>query len=362
MATREEQRAAREAKLAELHEKLTGAVEQLVTGEDWVRALSFAAKFRTRSFNNVMLIWAQHQMAFEQGLVPQPAPSHVAGYRQWQQLGRQVMKGQPGYMIFAPVTARFATTNRSDPSSWRRLAPGEKRKAGEVELTKMVGARPAYVWDVSQTDGDPIPTFPEPVLLEGQAPLGLWDGLAEQVRAAGFTLSKVGQDPVLGNADGATDYATRRVLVRIDDAEANEVATLAHELAHVLLHGPDNEEARQHRGISEVEAESTALMIAAAHGMDTTPYTVPYVSGWASSVRDADPVDVVKQTGERVLKTAKGILDQLTTTQIGDGDPPGFNREAVKSDAPRPGATSAARSSPAPTAHTTDPMSVGRGL
>jgi len=86
------------------------------------------------------------------------------------------------------------------------------------------------------------------------------------------------------------------------------------------------------------------------------------VSGWASSVRDLDPVDVVKQTGERVLKTAKGILDQLTTTQIGDGDPPGFNREAVKSDAPRPGATSAARSSPAPTAHTTDPMSVGRGL
>ncbi len=81
MATREEAQAAREARLEELHEQLTGAVEQLVTGEDWVRALSFAAKFRTRSFNNTLLIWAQHQHAFEQGRVPESFPSYVAGHR-----------------------------------------------------------------------------------------------------------------------------------------------------------------------------------------------------------------------------------------------------------------------------------------
>ena len=83
--------AAREAKLDALHERLTGAVEQLVSGEDWARA--FAARFRARSFANTILIFTQHQEAYGLGLVPDPVPSHVAGYRQWQQLGRQVSKG-----------------------------------------------------------------------------------------------------------------------------------------------------------------------------------------------------------------------------------------------------------------------------
>ena len=87
MAVTEEVRAARDAKLDELHERLTGAVETLVSGEDWARALEFAARFRSRSFNNTLLIWVQHEAAFEAGKVPTPMPSYVAGYRQWQQLG-----------------------------------------------------------------------------------------------------------------------------------------------------------------------------------------------------------------------------------------------------------------------------------
>ena len=118
-ATKEEARAARDAKLDELHEKLTGAVETLVTGSDWARALAFAARFRSRSFNNTLLIWAQHEAAFETGQVPERFPSYVAGYRQWQQLGRQVQKSQSGYMIFAPVTGRFASSTPTDSSNSR---------------------------------------------------------------------------------------------------------------------------------------------------------------------------------------------------------------------------------------------------
>ena len=132
MASNEDARAAREAKLDELHEKLTGAVESLVSGDDWREALAFAARFRSRSFNNTMLIWVQHEAAFEAGRVPEPFPTLVAGYRQWQGLGRQVLKGQPGYMIFAPVTGRFASSNPSDPESWRRLDRFEKPKPGEM--------------------------------------------------------------------------------------------------------------------------------------------------------------------------------------------------------------------------------------
>lgn len=184
--TWENTQAAREAKLDELHERLTGAVEQLVSGEDWARALAFAARFRARSFSNTLLIWTQHAGAYEAGRVPEPVPSYVAGYRQWQALGRQVQKGQPGYMIFAPVTGRFASSTPADADSWRRLGKGEKPRPGEVVRSKMITARPAYVWDLSQTTGDPIPEPPAPRLLEGQAPAGLWEGLAVQVRMRGF--------------------------------------------------------------------------------------------------------------------------------------------------------------------------------
>ncbi len=320
-------RADREAKLDALHDRLTGAVEQLVSGEDWARALEFAARFRARSFANTILIFTQHQEAYGLGLVPDPVPSHVAGYRQWQQLGRQVSKGQPGYQILAPVTGRFASATPQDAESWRRLGKGEKPRAGETVRTKMVGVRPAYVWDASQTTGEPIPEPPAPRLLEGQAPAGVWEGLAAQVAKAGFELRLVADASEIFGANGLTDYGSRVVSVRSDMDPAAQVKTLAHELGHVLLHGPDAGEARQHRGIGEVEAESVALMVGATHGMDTSGYTVPYVSTWAARVEGQDPVEVVKTTGERVRKTALGILEQLDTTQVGNGTPPGLERD-----------------------------------
>ncbi len=191
----------------------------------------------------------------------------------------------------------------------------------------MVGVRPAYVWDASQTTGEPIPEPPAPRLLEGQAPAGLWEGLATQVAEAGFELRLVADATEIFGANGLTDYATHVVSVREDMDPAAQVKTLAHELGHVLLHGPDTGEARQHRGIGEVEAESVALMVGAAHGMDTSGYTVPYVSTWAARVEGQDPVEVVKATGERVRKTALGILEELDTVQVGDGTPPGLERD-----------------------------------
>lgn len=326
MATKDA-RAEREAKLGALHVKLTGAIEQLVSGEDWLRALTFAARFRTRSFGNTLLIWLQHREAFDAGRVPGPVPTYVAGYKAWQDLGRQVLRGQPGYMIFAPVTGRFATTSPSDASSWRQLTANEKPKAGEVVRTRMVGAHPAYVWDVTLTEGDPIPERPAPVLLEGQAPARLWDGLVAQIDGRGFAVLRVTDETAIGGADGLTDYGKRQVLVRTDFAEANQVATLAHELAHVLMHDPSDPDVREHRGVREVEAESVALMVCAAHGMDTDQATVPYVAGWASMVNDVDPVEMVKATGERVRRTATAILDQLDTVQFANGGPPGLTRQ-----------------------------------
>ena len=186
------------------------------------------------------------------------------------------------------------------------------------------------------------------MLLEGAAPEGLWEGLAGLVEAEGFAVLRVEHAGLIRGANGLTDYANRTVAVRMDMDDAAQVKTLAHELAHVRLHGLDNPDATRHRGIGEVEAESVALMIGAAHGMDTSSYTIPYVSGWAGTVKDKDPAEVVQATGERVRKTAGTILDALPTVQLGGGDPPGPNRDSPRTErAARPERPSASRVEPA---------------
>jgi hypothetical protein len=133
----------------------------------------------------------------------------------------------------------------------------------------------------------------------------------------------------IGGANGLTDYMTRDVSVRMDMDDAAQVKTLAHELGHVMLHGPDNSDAAMHRGIAEVEAESVALMVGAGHGLATDDYTVPYVATWAGSVPGKSPVDVVQSTAERVRRAAVTILDKLETRKISNSDPPGLDREAL---------------------------------
>lgn len=224
------------------------------------------------------------------------------------------------------------------------------------------------MWDTSQTSGDPIPEPLAPKLLEGQAPAGLWEGLAAQIEEQGVAVLRVPHEGMIHGANGLTDYTASTVAVREDMDTAAQVKTPAHELGHVLVHGPDQDEARQHRGIGEVEAESVALMIGAAHGMDTSGYTIPYVSTWAARVDGKEPVDVVKATGERVRKTALAVLDRLDTTQVADGTPPGLVRDMAHRGAPgltrsTPQQAAPRRAAPLPDAGARPvPVVEGRGL
>ena len=306
MATIEDRQAARDAKFDELHEKLAGAVEELVSGDDWKRALTFAANFRSRSFNNTLLIWAQHQASHQQGFVPEPMPTYVTRYKQWPDVDARCRRGNPGYQILAPVTGRSLLRRQQMQIHWRRLKKFEKPRPGEVVRSKMIGVRPAYVRDASQTAGDPIPELPAPTLLEGEAPAGLWEGLANSLKPQGsqrwamyqihhrFTGQMASRTTQIRPCSCAPTWM-RRVRER--------AKTLVHELGHVLMHDPENADVRLHRGIGEVEAKSVALMIGAAHGMDTSGYTIPYVTTWAAQVDGKEPGDVIKSTGERVRAT-----------------------------------------------------------
>ncbi|GAB2469291.1 serine/arginine repetitive matrix protein 2 [Xylanimonas ulmi] len=325
--TDESMRIEQESHLKLLHEKLATAVGALVTGEEWMRALMVSARLRAYSAMNGVLICVGLAEQHAQGLVPTDTPTMVAGIKQWNSLGRTVIKGQHGLVIRLPVFGRYTAEYPDAPeATWRRLGNWERLAPGEVLKRRLVNTKVGRVFDICQTEGAPVEPLPAPVLLTGQAPESLWDGIAAQIAAHGFDLQLVGSAAEIGGANGLTNYLTKTVQVRTDVEPLSAARTLTHELAHLLAHGPSAEDATMHRGIVEVEAESTAALVLGAHGVDTSRYTVPYVATWASSV-PGDQVETVMRTFDRVAKTATTILGQLDTAQVGNGLPPGLDRD-----------------------------------
>ncbi|GAA1392806.1 ArdC-like ssDNA-binding domain-containing protein [Luteococcus peritonei] len=289
----EAQKAERAEQLEHLQAQIADKVADLTSSEQWQAWLRVATRFHQYSFNNTILIWTQR-----------PDATLVAGYTTWQKsFHRQVNRGEQGIRILAPVTRRVPKLKPDD-------TPVLDDKGKPVMATQIVGVKPTSVFDISQTTGDPVPEPPRPALLTGRAPEGLWQSLASLVHAQGFRLERGD----CRGANGYTDYTTRTVKVRDDVDDAQAVKTLAHELGHVLLHQPTTDAAPVCRDRREVEAESVAYLVTAAHGLDSSQYTFTYVAGWAEQAlphhkEGTTIADVIHITGTRVLKTAHQILD-----------------------------------------------------
>src|SRR4051794_28465200 len=188
-------------RLASAHAQLLSAVDALIDGPAWRRMLDVAARFHRYSPNNVLLISLQR-----------PEATRVAGYQTWRQLGRQVRKGETGIAILAPVAARRPTAAGDVP-------PEEADRDHSPRVLR--GFRVTHVFDVSQTDGPPLPEV-RPQLLDGAAPLGVWAALLDQVEAAGYALGYADVAP----ANGRTSHLDRTVVLRPDLTGAQSVKTL----------------------------------------------------------------------------------------------------------------------------------------
>jgi hypothetical protein len=296
-AQREAADRARRETVEQLHEQLADGIANLDDKDAWQRWLGMASKLHRYSFNNVMLTMLQ-----------KPDATMIAGYRAWQAMGHQVRRGEKAIKILGPVTRKVELVDRTTGE------PIRDNDGRPQYVRQLVGVRPVSVFDASQVD-PPVEPPPEPTLLRGQAPPGLWDSLAQLVEAEGFQLTRGD----CGGANGLTDYLSREVRVRADVDDAQAVKTLAHELAHVLIR-PDSGEpyAGACRGRREVEAESVAYVVAAAHHLDTSQYTFNYVAGWATQAATAEHgiEAVVAETGARVIATADTILAHTKPTDL----------------------------------------------
>ena len=293
MATRPytaEQRAAadqsRRDVVEQLHQQLAESLGRLDNRAEWERYLAFARGFPQYSFGNQLLLMRAGATA-------------VSGYRAWQAKGYQVRAGEKAIRILGPVTRRVPISDASgNPVVDENGRPRQRQE--------MIGVKAVPVWDISQTDGPPVPEAPRPVLLTGQAPDGLWDSLAEIVADLGYTLER-GE---CGGANGLTNYATHIIRVRDDVDDAQSTKSLAHEIGHAMLEDPSQAPGLVDcRGVREVEAESIAYLVTQAHHLDSGQYTFNYVTGWASQAAgDLTAEQVVRATGQRVIDAVDRIL------------------------------------------------------
>ena len=283
--------AERVERLVALHAQLTAAVEDLANSDAWRAMLQVAARLPTYSPSNVLLITVQR-----------PDATRVAGFRTWKSLGRSVCKGEKGIAILAPCLYQKAETT---PAAQSETAPVTSQDGAELRVLR--GFRIVHVFDVTQTDGDPLPDV-APDLLTGAAPDRLWEQLSTLVRADGFTVERGD----CRGANGYTRFDDRTVRIRDDVDPAQAVKTLAHELGHIRA-GHDARFADAYhrsvdcRGIAEIEAESIAYLITTTAGLDAGGYSVPYVAGWSGG----DPA-LLRSTATFVLATATEIDDELT--------------------------------------------------
>ena len=256
---------------SELLDQLAQGVLELTSAGSWTRWLRVSHRFHKYSFQNQVLILRQR-----------PDATRVAGYRTWVSLGRQVRQGERAIRILAPC-----------------LAPPDSSEGQELPSPVLLGFRIARVFDFNQTSGEELP---EPVkTLSGSGSAEDLALLGQRALGLGF---QVQFTALWGSRNGDCSHALRRIRVRSDLPAAHQIKTLAHELAHALLHGPDFQGSR---ALAELEAESVAYLVCQELGIDSSEYSFGYVATWSGGGPEA--ARLISATGGRILRGRNAALD-----------------------------------------------------
>lgn len=267
-----------EQRVAQAMGLLERGIERAMSEEGFAGYLKMLGRFHEYSFRNVLLIAMQR-----------PDAARVAGYRKWQELGRQVRKGEKGITILVPhiVKDRDKVNEEGTPTE------------------KLVGFGTGYVFDIAQTEGKalPAPPIPETLSSESERSMALSRALERYAARSGALVER---DPAFP-ANGAYFPDAKRIVVNADLPGDQATKTLAHEVAHfVAAH-----DRAIPRADAETVAESAAFVVLHHFGLDSGRYTFPYVAAWA---RDKQVLQrnlgAIQQTSHRLIAGVEQALSQ----------------------------------------------------
>lgn len=251
-----EQKQTVDDKVKALGEQLQEGVQKLYQDGSYQKYLQLISKFPARSARNMVLLHMQN-----------PDATYVKGYVDWQKLNRQVRAGEKGLKQFAPM--KYAKEVDVDCLNDSGEKIGTEKK--KIETIKY---RVVYVYDVSQTDGEPLPEITHRL-----------ECTVENFSDVMQALQKISPYPIAfeemhGLINGYCDYANQKIAIKTGVSEAQTVKTAIHEIVHAMLHSTPNNDSQ--KNVREIEAESVAYIVSNYYGLDTSDYSFGYVVSWSA--------------------------------------------------------------------------------
>ena len=293
-------------KVKEITDKLEEGLKELFESEKYRNYLSTMSKFHNYSFNNTLLIALQR-----------PDASLVAGYQAWQKnFNRHVKRGEKGIRILAPAPYKIKEErDKLDPVTGEVMLDKDGMPQTEEVEVKIPSFRAVSVFDVSQTDGEPLPE------LEAKELLSTVEGYEDFIKAVTYVApAPIGFEDIPGASKGYFNIEENRIAVQEGMSESQTLKTMVHETAHSMLHNKEVSKEdilapAKDRNTKEVEAEGVAFTVCSHFGIDTSEYTFGYIAGWSSG-RDMkelkSSLDTIRRTASELIT---GIEEQLRELQ-----------------------------------------------
>lgn len=281
----------KEDKVQALTKQLEEGIKDFFESDRYKEYLDVMSKFHNYSSNNIGLI-----------LLQKPDTSRVAGFNAWKNnFKRSVNKGEKGIAILAPAPwKKTIEVDKIDPNTNKVVLKADGTKEKEQKEITQNYFRVVYVFDVSQTSGEPLPELVSKLSDKVQD----FDDLF-------LVLKNVSEYPIeyediKSGANGYCDLVNKRIAIKEGLGEAHIIKTTIHEIAHAILHS-DLKNRDKDSSTREVEAESIAYVVSNSLGIDTSSYSFGYVGAWS---KDKE-LTQLKSSLDTIQKTANDLISNI---------------------------------------------------
>ena len=290
-------------RMKEITDRLETGIQELFESERYKAYLTTMSKFHSYSFNNTLLI------AMQGGQL-------VAGYNKWRDdFHRNVKKGEKAIKILAPAPFKAKKEVQKLDAQGRPVMGKDGKPVTEVQEIQVPAFKIVSVFDVSQTEGEPLPSIGVEKLTGSVERYGEFFKALEQTSPV-----PIGFEDIPGGSHGYYHLTEKRIAIQEGMSELQTLKTAIHEIAHSKLHAIDPEAPaieqadRPDSRTREVQAESVAYAVCQHYGLDTSDYSFGYVAGWSSG-KDLKELkaslETIRATAHELITTIDGHLAQL---------------------------------------------------
>ena len=285
---------ARKAEMEEITTKLEKGVKDIFTTDGYKDYLNFCAKLPRYSVNNQILIMLQ-----------KPDATMCQSFTNWKEMNRFVRKGEKGIRILAPAPYKMQKEQDKTDASGKPVLDKDGEPVKETVEVTINAFKPVSTFDISQTEGDPVPTV-------GVAELtGSVEGYETLLEAIKEVVPvPISFEQIDSGAKGFYHLEENRIVIQEGMSEAQTVKTLLHEASHQALHSREAMQAsgeKKSKNQKETEAESVAYVVCQHYGIDTSDYSFASVATWSADKE----VPELKASLDTIRRTASELIGKI---------------------------------------------------